>query len=224
MRAIILAAGLGLRLRPLTESRPKGLVEVAGKPLLVRSLEALPDEIDKVTFVVGYLGDQIKAKFGNQFGRFQIDYAVQEKLDGTGGGVLAARDYVQGKTLIMNGDDLYQKSDITELILYDWSFMVVEKNWELKFGVLIDDTGNLKTLGPNKLPQKALYVCGAYVIDERFFDYQLVKILAHEKQESSLPHTLESISQDIPIKVVVGKFWQPVGNHEELAKANELIK
>ena len=60
MKAIILAAGEGVRMRPLTLSKPKPLLEVAGKPLIHRLVSNLPDEVDGVVFVIGYLGDQIR--------------------------------------------------------------------------------------------------------------------------------------------------------------------
>ncbi len=62
MKAVILLAGLGTRLRPHTYSRPKPLVNVAGKPVLAHVLDGMADlKFEEIVFVVGYLGDQIQA-------------------------------------------------------------------------------------------------------------------------------------------------------------------
>ncbi len=65
MQCVILAAGKGTRLRPLTDNTPKPLVPVAGKPLIDHTIDALPSAIDELILVVGYLGDQLRAHFGN---------------------------------------------------------------------------------------------------------------------------------------------------------------
>ena len=67
MQVVILAAGHGTRMEELTTRVPKPMLDVAGKPLLEYKLEALPDEIDEIVIVTGYLGDFIKRHFGSSY-------------------------------------------------------------------------------------------------------------------------------------------------------------
>ena len=62
-----MAAGVGKRMRPLTDTMPKPMIPVLCKPLLEYTFAALPDEIDEVILVIRYRGDQIKAYFGDNF-------------------------------------------------------------------------------------------------------------------------------------------------------------
>lgn len=74
MRAVILAAGEGKRMRPLTEKIPKPMLQVLGRPLLEHIFDSLPDAVDEVILGIGYLGGQIKAHFGSSFGGCKIRY------------------------------------------------------------------------------------------------------------------------------------------------------
>ena len=73
MKAVILAAGMGTRLSPLTNSRPKCLVEVHGKSILQHQLESLAKAgVAECVLVTGYLSDQLRAHFGREFRGIQL--------------------------------------------------------------------------------------------------------------------------------------------------------
>jgi len=67
MQCVIICAGKGTRMRPLTEHTPKPLLEVCGKPILQHVVEALPEEIDELVLVVGYLQEQIRSYCGDEY-------------------------------------------------------------------------------------------------------------------------------------------------------------
>ena len=68
MQAVVLAAGEGTRLRPLTENKPKGMVEVEGKPILTHCLEQLVSlGADELVVVVGYRKEDIISHYGDEF-------------------------------------------------------------------------------------------------------------------------------------------------------------
>ena len=108
MRAIVLAGGLGLRLRPLTDDKPKPLVPVNGKPMAEYQIEWLVKEggVDAITFACGYKWEKLKEHFGSSFHGVPIDYSVEKEPLGTGGGVKKAllETKQEDLTLVTNGD------------------------------------------------------------------------------------------------------------------------
>src|SRR3989344_405602 len=107
MQAVILAAGLGTRMGALTRNTPKPLLKIQDRTLLEHNLTAMPDEIDEVVLVVGYLDDQIRNFVGKEFLGKKITYVHQEKLRGTGHALSMCKGVLQDRFLVMNGDDLY---------------------------------------------------------------------------------------------------------------------
>jgi len=108
MRAMILAAGRGKRLRPLTDQMPKPLVEVGGKPLIVHHIEALADAgFREIVINQGHLGEQLPEALGHgeRWG-VNIHWSVEkpEPLE-TGGGIFQALPQLgEGPFLAVNGD------------------------------------------------------------------------------------------------------------------------
>jgi choline kinase len=103
-KGIILAAGVGSRLRPLTDDRPKCLLEVGGRSLLEHQVEALKRcGVTEIVMVVGYHGDQIKARMGNR-----LRYITNERYDQTNSlySLWLARDELSSGALILNSDVL----------------------------------------------------------------------------------------------------------------------
>ena len=107
VKAVVPAAGEGTRLRPLTADRPKGLVEVAGRPLLTHVFEALaPLDPAELVVVVGYRGEQIREHYGDAFEGTPITYVRQAERRGLGHAVLQAAPHVDGDFVVMNGDNV----------------------------------------------------------------------------------------------------------------------
>jgi len=94
MKAIILAAGQGKRLRPLTLEKPKVLLEVNGKSILEHNLEILNEFVDEVIIVVGFLKEQIIEKIGLSYKDMQISYVEQKELLGNGHAIMQAAPFI----------------------------------------------------------------------------------------------------------------------------------
>lgn len=108
MQGVVLAAGVGTRLQPLTVDRPKALVTIAGKPLLSHGFEALIEAgIEELIVVVGYRGEDILDYYGNTFEDVPITYARQAEQRGTAHALLAAEQYVEDDFALMYGDNVY---------------------------------------------------------------------------------------------------------------------
>lgn len=108
MKAVILAAGEGTRLRPRTEDVPKPLVEVAGEPILSRCFETVRDlGIEEAVVVVGYEAAAITDHYGDAYRDLDLAYARQPEPTGLAHAVLAAADHVDSDFLVLNGDNVY---------------------------------------------------------------------------------------------------------------------
>ena len=117
MKAVILAAGEGSRMRPLTYTRPKVMLPIANKPILEHLLiEAAGAGIKEFIFVVGYHDEQVRDYFGNgdKWG-LKIDYITQRKRLGTANAIEGVKALVKGKFLVMNGDTIISIEDIAKL-------------------------------------------------------------------------------------------------------------
>jgi UDP-N-acetylglucosamine diphosphorylase / glucose-1-phosphate thymidylyltransferase / UDP-N-acetylgalactosamine diphosphorylase / glucosamine-1-phosphate N-acetyltransferase / galactosamine-1-phosphate N-acetyltransferase len=109
MKAVLLAAGKGIRLLPLTATRPKHLIKVAGKPILQFCLEAVKNAgITEIVVVTHYKGNSIRKYFGNgeEVG-LTITYIEQTKILGTGNATSAAEPFVNGDFILIYGDLLF---------------------------------------------------------------------------------------------------------------------
>jgi len=108
MKAIILAGGLGTRLRPLTESIPKPLLPIKGKPIIEYAiLNFKKYDITDIVLSVGYRATQIKEYFGDgsRWG-VNIEYCIEDEPLGTGGAIRKAAEKEHGTFLVINGDNL----------------------------------------------------------------------------------------------------------------------
>jgi glucose-1-phosphate thymidylyltransferase len=168
MRAIVPTAGLGVRLRPHTYTQPKGLLYVAGKPVLAHILDELvAADVDEVIFVVGYLGEKIEAWARAQYGGIQMHFVAQTQALGNGHAVYVAREYLDGKpTLVIFGDTII-KGDLAGLLHSTRSMAAVKEVEDpRRLGVVeLDGTGNIRRIIEKpQTPPSHMAVIGAYFI------------------------------------------------------------
>lgn len=125
MKAMIFAAGLGTRLRPLTNDRPKALVEVAGKPMLQRVIERLKAiGVDEMVINVHYFGDKV-IEFLKQNDNFGLTVHISDERQWsdqpleTGGGILQARQWLEGnEPFIVHNADILTDLDLMAFYRY----------------------------------------------------------------------------------------------------------
>lgn len=109
--AVVLAAGEGTRLRPLTRNRPKPMLPAADRPILEHVFDALVTAgMDRLVCVVGYKHDRVQDHFGPTYRDVPIEYVRQHKQLGSGHALLQARATVDGPPLVVNGDRLIDAS------------------------------------------------------------------------------------------------------------------
>jgi UDP-N-acetylglucosamine diphosphorylase/glucosamine-1-phosphate N-acetyltransferase len=118
LKAVILAAGEGQRMRPLTATRPKVMLPVAGIPILEHLLnEVKAAGVTEFVFVVGYCDKQVRSYFGTgeKWG-VRIDYSEQRKQLGTSDAIRMVSGVVDGNFLVINGDVVVNRADIKKLM------------------------------------------------------------------------------------------------------------
>ena len=115
---MILAAGLGTRLRPLTDTTPKALAPVAGRPLIEYALRFVRSQgVRQVVINLYHLGDRIRARLGD--GRaygVRITYSAEERLLETGGGVKQAQAFLAGETFLVVNSDAILDLDLAAVV------------------------------------------------------------------------------------------------------------
>ena len=127
MKAVILAAGEGNRMRPLTYTKPKVMLPIANKPILEHLLiEVGKAGIKEFIFIVGYHDDQVRRYFGNgDRWKVSIDYCTQRKQFGTADALRMVERLVNGTFLVINGDVIVNHKDIKSLARRNDSTMSV---------------------------------------------------------------------------------------------------
>ena len=136
MNAVVLAAGKGTRLRPLTDNKPKGMVEVDDKPLLTHCFEQLAElGADEFFVVVGYMKEVIIEHYGDEFEGVPITYAHQREQSGLAHALLTVEEYIDDDFMLMLGDNIFN-ANLQDVVRRqredraDAAFLVEEVPWE----------------------------------------------------------------------------------------------
>lgn len=108
MKAVVLAAGKGTRLRPLTEDKPKAMVEVNGKPLVSHCFDQLAEMgAEEFVVVVGYMKEHIIEHFGDSYREIPITYAHQREQMGLAHALLCVEEHIDDDFMLMLGDNIF---------------------------------------------------------------------------------------------------------------------
>jgi bifunctional UDP-N-acetylglucosamine pyrophosphorylase/glucosamine-1-phosphate N-acetyltransferase len=226
MQAIILAAGEGTRMRPLTWTKAKPLLEVAGKSLLERNLEQLGIAgCDSVVIVVGYKAEQIKQAFGDRYGTIKLSYVLQVEQKGTGHALLQAEGRAEERFIVLMGDDLYSAQDVKVCWNAGLSIAASEVKDPQRFGVLVVNGGRIMdVVEKSAQPSSNLANTGLYCMDKRIFA-ALRSVKQSQRGEIELTDAVKAMAKAVYIKVVKATGWKPVGYPWDLlAVSEELIK
>ncbi len=227
MKGLLLAAGEGTRLRPLTYQIPKPLIDICGKPILQYALEQLKNYVDEFIIVVGYKAEQIQNYFGTNFQGRKINYVLQDKLLGTADAVRRARAYLENveRFVLLMGDNIYAKRDIVSCLENGLCILVEEVSEPQKFGIVITDKDGylLKIEEKPKQPRSNLANTALYVLCGEIFS-EIDKLKVSPRGEYDLPEAVVGLSKRQPIRCIKAEGrWLPIGYPEELEAARKII-
>jgi mannose-1-phosphate guanylyltransferase/phosphomannomutase len=243
MKGIIIAGGLGTRLRPLTYQRPKPLVPVANRPFLEYQVALLRAHgIDDLVFATNYMADRIESHFGDgsRFG-VRMRYALEETPLGTGGAIRNAADLFPGETVAVFNGDVLTDFDLSAILDFHCrrraiaTITLAEVPSPHPFGILIlDAEGRVQEWRePSEATKKALALdrdimptgkdlinAGFYVLEPQFIA-RIAPGVPASVERDIYP---QLISENAPVYgFAPGGFWMDVGRAEQLLVATQAV-
>jgi bifunctional UDP-N-acetylglucosamine pyrophosphorylase/glucosamine-1-phosphate N-acetyltransferase len=222
MDAIILAAGLGTRLRPHTLTMPKPLLPVRGRPILDWTLAALPDTVERVVVVTHYLAEQIESYLRGQKHFTNWTTVHQSQPRGTGDAFRSCRGAVTAeRVLVLNGDDLYAASDLRQLSERPAGLLVHPVAEPRRFGIVFArPDGTLERLveKPN-MDGRQLANIGAYQFPSAAFDIELP---LSPRGEYEITDAVSTLAAWQPFYAVEARVWLPIGDETAWRAAEQL--
>ncbi len=224
MKAVLLAAGNGTRMQPLTLSQPKALIYVCDKPIIYHLVSAFPETIDEIIIVIGYLGHQIREYCKSEFLGHRVTYIKQDKKKGTLDALRCAEHLLTDDPFaVFYVDDLLDKPSITKLASYQSAIMVQKSAHPEKYGVVsLREDGTIEDIEEKPAhPKSNLIVTNGCVITKDIFSYVPIR---HQNGEYYLTTMLDSFIRDHKTAVVYAKSWIPLGDPNELKNAQEILK
>ncbi|MGH2833524.1 MAG: sugar phosphate nucleotidyltransferase [Solirubrobacteraceae bacterium] len=219
MRAMVLAAGLGTRLRPLTYEITKPMVPVLDRPVMAHILDLLQRHgFEQVIANLHYFPQTIQAYFGDR-----LSYTLEPELLGTAGGVRGARDFFAGETFLVISGDALTDIDLGALVARHRqaggiATLAVKKVPDTReFGVVLHDSdGRITGFQEKPDPEEALSDlgnCGIYIFQPEIFDYFPERPFVDWAQDV-FPTLLAG---DIPFHIhEIDEYWNDVGSLAEL--------
>ena len=237
MKAVILAAGEGVRLQPITLTRPKHLIKIGGKPILERCLKMIKTSgVNETVIVVHYMADAIRDYFGDgeKFG-LKIEYVEQETVLGTGNAVGVAEPYVKDDFLLVYGDLLFTAEALKKVVALHrkekpaatMAVAPVEKPEDYGAVEFKDET-HIKRIIEKPSRQEAptnLANAGMYVFSTDIFE-KIKKTSASTRGEWEITDALSLLLRDEKpvLAVKISKEnWFDIGRPWDLLEANRWV-
>jgi len=238
MKGLILAGGLGKRLRPLTHTGPKQLIPVANKPVLFYCIEDLVNAgIKDIAIVVSghdpLRAEAIKQAVGDgKRWNVNINYISQDQPRGLAHAVAIAKDFISDDNFVMYLGDNMLKGGINKFVEEfknsgaDASILLTKHKNPEKFGVaVLNDKNDIIELEEKPAsPKSNLVIVGVYLFNSKIFD-AISKIVPSARGELEITHAIQKLieNKDRVISHIIDGWWDDTGNAEDILHANHLI-
>ncbi|MFH0948990.1 MAG: sugar phosphate nucleotidyltransferase [Candidatus Aenigmatarchaeota archaeon] len=226
MKAVILAAGEGTRLRPLTNDKPKPLVNINGKPFIHYLLRNIKKAgIKNIGIVAGYRKEMIEDFLSGA--KIHASIIEQPKRLGTGHAVKLTEDFIDGEDfIVLMGDNLYSTEDIKAISREDGCVVAgISHPKPEKFGVIVENNGIIKDIiEKSKAPTSNIINAGLYKFTIDIFP-ALKKIKKSERGEFELTSAVTALAKAGTVKLYTMKdYWLDVGCLDDIKKVEEFLK
>ncbi|MEM4173085.1 MAG: sugar phosphate nucleotidyltransferase [Candidatus Caldarchaeum sp.] len=232
MKAVVLAAGFGKRLRPLTVNRPKHVLPLAGKPLVARTVEALVDSgVEEVGVLVGYRSDLIVNAL-RTIGQNRVAYIVQRNIAGTGAAVMECKSFLAGQEhfLVVYGDLTLDAAALKDFLSFfveggwDGAVAAVDVGETRAYGV-VETRNSLLVRIREKEDVRGPVNAGVYVLGSYIFE-ALERVGPSPRGEVELTDALNllaSLGRRIGVKLFEAGWWYDVGRPSDYLAANHVF-
>ncbi|MDN7025038.1 glucose-1-phosphate thymidylyltransferase [Methanoculleus sp. FWC-SCC1] len=226
MQCVVLAAGEGKRMRPLTARRPKVMLPIANRPMMEHLVTAARDAgITEFVFVVGYCEREIRKHFGEgeQFG-VTITYVTQRYQLGTADALRTAAGLITDRFLLLNGDMILRRDDIAAICRMPAPCVGVSgTDHPQDYGVVTVEDGRITALEEkSERPKSNLINAGAYLFDPEIFDL-LKGVKISGRGELELTDALEAYIRTGSLRAYTLGYWLDVGQPWDLLDANAAL-
>lgn len=226
MECVVLAAGEGKRMRPLTAKRPKVMLPLANRPMMEHLVLAARDAgISDFVFVVGYGEREIRRHFGDGSAwGIHVDYAPQRHQNGTADAVRAARELVTDQFLVLNGDMILKSEDIAALSRkHSPCIGVSTTDHPQDYGVILADGHIITSLEEkSQNPRSNLINAGAYCFSSEIFDL-IDQVQPSPRGELELTDALTILIADRKLHSYTLSYWMDVGYPWDMLDANATL-
>ena len=227
MKAVILAAGEGSRMRPLTYTRPKVMLPIANKPILEHLLTEVREAgIGEFIFIVGYCDEQVRNYFGRgkKWG-VNIAYCEQRKQLGTADAIRMVADMLDGKFLVINGDVAVSRDDIGRLVNNDGNTLsVIEVEDSRGLGMVeLNDGKVVHIYEKTEKPPTRMANAGLYLFTPEIFN-AISRTTKSPRGEYEITDSLQLLMEaghDISAQEI--KYWLDLSYPWDLLAANESL-
>jgi bifunctional UDP-N-acetylglucosamine pyrophosphorylase/glucosamine-1-phosphate N-acetyltransferase len=227
IKAVILAAGEGKRMHPLTQTRPKVMLPIANKPMLEHLvIESAKSGIDELIFVIGYRDEIVRKHFGDGAAwGVKIEYVAQVRQTGTANAVEAVKGFVGSRFVLLNGDILVKSGDISKMISGGGLAMgIIEAQNTEGLGTLEMSGDNIVAIR-EKLdkPTSNLVNAGVYCLTNDIFN-AISRTGKSTRGEYELTDSLQMLIDDgREIKGERLSYWLNLSYPWDLLEANESL-
>ena len=232
MKVVIPLAGFGTRLRPHTFTKPKPLINVAGKPVLGHVLDMFNNlPVDEFIFITGYLGDQIEQYVTQKYPHLKARYFEQKELNGQSTAVYLAKDYLEGPMLIVFVDTIVE-TDLSMLKDEKADAVAWVKPVEdpRRFGVaIVGENGYVTRLieKPGDVKNNLVVVGFYYLKDSQAFMHAIEEQIAQDiktKNEYFLADALQlMLDKGMKMRVQPVEVWEDCGKPETVLHTNQYL-
>lgn len=227
MKAVVLAAGEGSRMRPLTYTRPKVMLPVANKPIMEHLLiEIKKAGINEVIIIVGYHDEQVREYFGDgsRWG-VDIEYCTQRRQMGTADAVRMVENLVDGNFLMLNGDVIVSEKEIAPIINRNQNTMTVIEVEDTEDLGLVEVSGEkvVRIYEKVEKPPSNLANTGLYMFTPEIFE-AISQTSKSQRGEYELTDSLQiMINSGIDVLFQKIENWLDISYPWDLLPANELL-
>jgi UDP-N-acetylglucosamine diphosphorylase / glucose-1-phosphate thymidylyltransferase / UDP-N-acetylgalactosamine diphosphorylase / glucosamine-1-phosphate N-acetyltransferase / galactosamine-1-phosphate N-acetyltransferase len=226
MECVVLAAGEGKRMRPLTAKRPKVMLPLANRPMMEHLVLAVKETgIKDFIFVVGYGEREIRKHFGDGSGfGINVTYAPQRHQNGTADAVRSVSDLITGPFLLLNGDMILKSKDIANICQCKTPCMGISTtDHPGDYGVVLVEGDHVVSLEEkSKQPKSNLINAGAYLFSTDIFD-RVSKVRPSARGELELTDALAGLITEKKLGAYRLSYWMDVGHPWDMLDANATL-